>query len=121
MRVKILSFLLYGMCIASVWGQETITYGGRGIKPFQVISSDQAMLKETPDTVRDEAVMDGTGMDYNWSNMGRLIRQASLGVDFEDMAKFAKMAPEQWIEEQMKVPPPNMGLCKKPPARPLSA
>lgn len=108
MRVKILSFLLYGMCIASVWGQETITYGGRGIKPFQVISSDQAMLKETPDTVRDDAVMDGTGMDYNWSNMGRLIRQASLGVDFEDMAKFAKITPEQWIDEQMKIPPPNM-------------
>jgi len=89
-------------------GQNTITYGGRGIKPYQIIASDQAKLKDTPDTLRDDSAMDGTGMDYNWYNMGRLMRQATLGVNFNDMKEFVKMTPEQWIDEQMKVTPPNM-------------
>jgi uncharacterized protein (DUF1800 family) len=89
-------------------GQNTITYGGRGIKPYQIISSDQAKLKDSPDTLRDDSVMDGTGMDYNWYNMGRLMRQATLGVNFNDMKEFVKMTPEKWIDEQMKVPSPNM-------------
>jgi uncharacterized protein (DUF1800 family) len=89
-------------------GQNTITYGGRGIKPYQIISSDQAKLKDSPDTLRDDSVMDGTGMDYNWYNMGRLMRQATLGVNFNDMKEFVKMTPEKWIDEQMKKTPPNM-------------
>lgn len=89
-------------------GQNTITYGGRGIKPYQIISSDQAKLKDSPDTLRDDSVMDGTGMDYNWYNMGRLMRQATLGVNFNDMKEFVKMTPEKWIDEQMKVSSPNM-------------
>ncbi|MBU6169741.1 MAG: DUF1800 family protein, partial [Bacteroidetes bacterium] len=89
-------------------GQGTITYGGRGIKPYQVIASDQAKLKDTPDTLRDDSAMDGTGMDYNWYNMGRLMRQATLGVNFNDMKEFVKMTPEKWIDEQLKVPSPNM-------------
>ena len=89
-------------------GQNTITYGGRGIKPYQIISSDQAKLKDSPDTLRDDSVMDGTGMDYNWYNMGRLMRQATLGVNFNDMKEFVKMTPEKWIDEQLKVPSPNM-------------
>ncbi|MDP4815634.1 MAG: hypothetical protein NWR79_14290, partial [Saprospiraceae bacterium] len=51
---------------------------------------------------------DGTGMDYNWYNMGRLMRQATLGVNFNDMKEFVKMTPEKWIDEQLKVPSPNM-------------
>ena len=89
-------------------GQNTITYGGRGIKPYQIISSDQAKLKDSPDTLRDDSVMDGTGMDYNWYNMGRLMRQATLGVNFNDMKEFVKMTPEKWIDEQMKMTSPNM-------------
>jgi uncharacterized protein (DUF1800 family) len=89
-------------------GQNTITYGGRGIKPYQIISSDQAKLKDTPDTLKDDSAMDGTGMDYNWYNMGRLMRQATLGVNFNDMKEFVKMTPEKWIDEQMKVTSPNM-------------
>lgn len=89
-------------------GQNTITYGGRGIKPYQIISSDQVKLKDTPDTLRDDSAMDGTGMDYNWYNMGRLMRQATLGVNFNDMKEFVKMTPEKWIDEQLKVPSPNM-------------
>ena len=89
-------------------GQNTITYGGRGIKPYQIISSDQAKLKDSPDTLRDDSAMDGTGMDYNWYNMGRLMRQATLGVNFNDMKEFVKMTPEKWIDEQMKKTPPNM-------------
>jgi uncharacterized protein (DUF1800 family) len=89
-------------------GQNTITYGGRGIKPYQVIASDQAKLKDTPDTLKDDSAMDGTGMDYNWYNMGRLMRQATLGVNFNDMKEFVKMTPEKWIDEQFKVPSPNM-------------
>jgi uncharacterized protein (DUF1800 family) len=89
-------------------GQNTITYGGRGIKPYQIISSDQAKLKDSPDTLRDDSAMDGTGMDYNWYNMGRLMRQATLGVNFNDMKEFVKMTPEKWIDEQMKMTSPNM-------------
>jgi uncharacterized protein (DUF1800 family) len=47
-------------------------------------------------------------MDYNWYNMGRLMRQATLGVNFNDMKEFVKMTPEKWIDEQMKMTSPNM-------------
>ena len=105
--------LIYLWCFLGLFsqvllGQGTITYGGRGIKPYQVIASDQAKLKETPDTLKDDSAMDGTGMDYNWYNMGRLMRQATLGVNFNDMKEFVKMTPEKWIDEQLKVPSPNM-------------
>jgi uncharacterized protein (DUF1800 family) len=40
--------------------------------------------------------------------MGRLMRQATLGVNFNDMKEFVKMTPEKWIDEQLKVPSPNM-------------
>jgi len=105
--------LIYLWCFLGLFsqvllGQGTITYGGRGIKPYQVIASDQAKLKDTPDTLRDDSAMDGTGMDYNWYNMGRLMRQATLGVNFNDMKEFVKMTPEKWIDEQLKVPSPNM-------------
>jgi len=105
--------LIYVWCFLGLFsqvllGQGTITYGGRGIKPYQVIASDQAKLKDTPDTLRDDSAMDGTGMDYNWYNMGRLMRQATLGVNFNDMKEFVKMTPEKWIDEQLKVPSPNM-------------
>ena len=105
--------LIYLWCFLGLFsqvllGQGTLTYGGRGIKPYQVIASDQAKLKDTPDTLRDDSAMDGTGMDYNWYNMGRLMRQATLGVNFNDMKEFVKMTPEKWIDEQLKVPSPNM-------------
>ena len=105
--------LIYLWCFLGLFsqvllGQGTITYGGRGIKPYQVIASDQAKLKDTPDTLRDDSAMDGIGMDYNWYNMGRLMRQATLGVNFNDMKEFVKMTPEKWIDEQLKVPSPNM-------------
>lgn len=105
--------LIYVWCFLGLFsqvllGQGTITYGGRGIKPFQVIASDQAKLKDTPDTLRDDSAMDGTGMDYNWYNMGRLMRQATLGVNFNDMKEFVKMTPEKWIDDQLKIPSPNM-------------
>ncbi|MBU6169658.1 MAG: DUF1800 family protein, partial [Bacteroidetes bacterium] len=101
-------FICFNLLSLGLFAQGTITYGGRGIKPYQVIASDQAKLKETPDTLKDDSAMDGTGMDYNWYNMGRLMRQATLGVNFNDMKEFVKMTPEKWIDEQLKVPSPNM-------------
>lgn len=101
-------FIYFNLLSLGLFAQGTITYGGRGIKPYQVIASDQAKLKETPDTLKDDSAMDGTGMDYNWYNMGRLMRQATLGVNFNDMKEFVKMTPEKWIDEQLKVPSPNM-------------
>ncbi len=101
-------FIYFNLLSIGLFAQGTITYGGRGIKPYQVIASDQAKLKETPDTLKDDSAMDGTGMDYNWYNMGRLMRQATLGVNFNDMKEFVKMTPEKWIDEQFKVPSPNM-------------
>jgi uncharacterized protein (DUF1800 family) len=108
MKQLIYLWCCLGLFSQVLWGQGTITYGGRGIKPYQVIASDQAKLKDTPDTLRDDSAMDGTGMDYNWYNMGRLMRQATLGVNFNDMKEFVKMTPEKWIDEQFKVPSPNM-------------
>ena len=101
-------FICFNLLSIGLFAQGTITYGGRGIKPYQIIASDQAKLKETPDTLKDDSAMDGTGMDYNWYNMGRLMRQATLGVNFNDMKEFVKMTPEKWIDEQFKVPSPNM-------------
>ena len=101
-------FICFNLLSLGLFAQGTITYGGRGIKPYQVIASDQAKLKETPDTLKDDSAMDGTGMNYNWYNMGRLMRQATLGVNFNDMKEFVKMTPEKWIDEQFKVPSPNM-------------
>jgi uncharacterized protein (DUF1800 family) len=101
-------FIYFNLLSLGLFAQGTITYGGRGIKPYQVIASDQAKLKETPDTLKDDSAMDGTGMDYNWYNMGRLMRQATLGVNFNDMKEFVKMTPEKWIDEQLKVSSPNM-------------
>jgi uncharacterized protein (DUF1800 family) len=40
--------------------------------------------------------------------MGRLMRQATLGVSFQDLATFSKMTPEKWIDDQMKRSSPNM-------------
>ena len=108
MKQAIYTFICFNLLSFGLFGQSTITYGGRGIKPYQVISSDQAKLKDTPDTLRDDSVMDGNGMDYNWYNMGRLMRQATMGVSYQDMATFSKMTPEKWIDEQLKVPSPNM-------------
>ena len=108
MKQAIYTFICFNLLSFGLFGQSTITYGGRGIKPYQVISSDQAKLKDTPDTLRDDSVMDGNGMDYNWYNMGRLMRQATMGVSYKDMATFSKMTPEKWIDEQLKVPSPNM-------------
>jgi uncharacterized protein (DUF1800 family) len=108
MKQSFYVFICFNLLSIGLFAQGTITYGGRGIKPYQVIASDQAKLKETPDTLRDDSAMDGTGMDYNWYNMGRLMRQATLGVNFNDMKEFVKMTPEQWIDEQMKMTSPNM-------------
>ena len=108
MKQAIYTFICFNLLSFGLFGQSTITYGGRGIKPYQVISSDHAKLKDTPDTLRDDSVMDGTGMDYNWYNMGRLMRQATMGVSYQDMATFSKMTPEKWIDEQMKRYSPNM-------------
>ena len=108
MKQAIYTFICFNLLSFGLFGQSTITYGGRGIKPYQVISSDHAKLKDTPDTLRDDSVMDGTGMDYNWYNMGRLMRQATMGVSYQDMATFSKMTPEKWIDEQMKRSSPNM-------------
>jgi uncharacterized protein (DUF1800 family) len=108
--MKVIGFVVacFFLFPLKVSGQNTIIYGGRGIKPYQIISSDQAKLKDTPDTLRDDSVMDGTGMDFNWYNMGRLMRQATLGVSYQDMATFSKMTPEKWIDDQMKRSSPNM-------------
>ena len=108
MKQAIYTIICFNLLSFGLFGQSTITYGGRGIKPYQVISSDHAKLKDTPDTLRDDSVMDGTGMDYNWYNMGRLMRQATMGVSYQDMATFSKMTPEKWIDEQMKRSSPNM-------------
>lgn len=108
MKQSIYTFICFSLLSFGLFGQSTITYGGRGIKPYQVISSDQAKLKDTPDTLRDDSVMDGTGMDFNWYNMGRLMRQATMGVSYQDMATFSKMTPEKWIDDQMKRSSPNM-------------
>ena len=108
MKQSFYIFICFNLLSLGLFAQGTITYGGRGIKPYQVIASDQAKLKETPDTLKDDSAMDGTGMDYNWYNMGRLMRQATLGVNFNDMKEFVKMTPEKWIDEQLKVPSPNM-------------
>jgi uncharacterized protein (DUF1800 family) len=108
MKQSFYVFICFNLLSLGLFAQGTITYGGRGIKPYQVIASDQAKLKETPDTLKDDSAMDGTGMDYNWYNMGRLMRQATLGVNFNDMKEFVKMTPEKWIDEQFKVPSPNM-------------
>jgi len=108
--MKVIGFVVvyFFLFPLKVSGQNTIIYGGRGIKPYQIISSDQAKLKDTPDTLRDDSVMDGTGMDFNWYNMGRLMRQATLGVSYQDMATFSKMTPEKWIDDQMKRSSLNM-------------
>ena len=108
MKQSFYTFICFNLLSLGLFAQGTITYGGRGIKPYQVISSDQAKLKDTPDTLRDDSVMDGNGMDYNWYNMGRLMRQATMGASYKDMATFSKMTPEKWIDEQLKVPSPNM-------------
>jgi uncharacterized protein (DUF1800 family) len=108
MKQSIYAFICFSILSFGLFAQGTITYGGRGIKPYQIISSDQAKLKDSPDTLRDDSAMDGTGMDYNWYNMGRLMRQATLGVNFNDMKEFVKMTPEKWIDEQMKMTSPNM-------------
>ena len=108
MKQSFYVFICFNLLSLGLFAQGTITYGGRGIKPYQVIASDQAKLKETPDTLKDDSAIDGTGMDYNWYNMGRLMRQATLGVNFNDMKEFVKMTPEKWIDEQFKVPSPNM-------------
>lgn len=108
MKQSIYTFICFNLLSFGLFGQSTITYGGRGIKPYQVISSDQAKLKDTPDTLRDDSVIDGTGMDFNWYNMGRLMRQATMGVSYQDMATFSKMTPEKWIDDQMKRSSPNM-------------
>ncbi len=108
MKQSIYAFICFSLLSFGLFAQGTITYGGRGIKPYQIISSDQAKLKDSPDTLRDDSAMDGTGMDYNWYNMGRLMRQATLGVNFNDMKEFVKMTPEKWIDEQMKMTSPNM-------------
>jgi len=108
MKQSFYVFICFNLLSLGLFAQGTITYGGRGIKPYQVIASDQAKLKETPDTLKDDSAMDGTGMDYNWYNMGRLMRQATMGVSYQDMATFSKMTPEKWIDEQMKRSSPNM-------------
>jgi uncharacterized protein (DUF1800 family) len=108
MKQSFYVFICFNLLSFGLFAQGTITYGGRGVKPYQVIASDHAKLKETPDTLKDDSAMDGTGMDYNWYNMGRLMRQATLGVNFNDMKEFVKMTPEKWIDEQLKVPSPNM-------------
>jgi len=108
MKQSIYAFICFSFLSFGLFAQGTITYGGRGIKPYQIISSDQAKLKDSPDTLRDDSAMDGTGMDYNWYNMGRLMRQATLGVNFNDMKEFVKMTPEKWIDEQIKMTSPNM-------------
>jgi uncharacterized protein (DUF1800 family) len=104
MKQSFYIFIFFNLLSIGLFAQGIITYGGRGIKPFQVIAIDQVKSKDTPDILKDDSAMDGSVMDYNWNNLGRLMRQVTVGVNFNDMKEFMKMTPEKWIAEQLKVP-----------------
>ena len=44
MKQAIYTFICFNLLSFGLFGQSTITYGGRGIKAYQVISSDQVKL-----------------------------------------------------------------------------
>lgn len=87
-----------------LFGQEVTVFGGLGKSPQQIIASDQASV--VPELFDGDAdmVMNGKGMDENWYVMGRLMRQATFGVNKEEMEEYAAMTPESWIEMQMAYP-----------------
>lgn len=100
------------LLLACVWSslsivgnsQEEITvFGGKGIAPHQIMSSDQALLIQQIDFGNSDHVMDGAGLDDAWIQMGRLMRQATLGVNQEQMDKAVTMSPEEWIDWQMSL------------------
>jgi uncharacterized protein (DUF1800 family) len=84
--------------------QEVTVFGGLGKSPKQIIASDQARVVPEIEDGSVDKVMNGSGMDEGWYLMGRLMRQATLGVNKEDMEEYSKMTPESWIDMQMVYP-----------------
>jgi uncharacterized protein (DUF1800 family) len=88
-------------------GQESgvvTVFGGRGVAPAQVMVSDQANLVDGVVETGAGSAMNGMGMDGQWYEMGRLMRQATLGVTRKQMEVAATMTPEEWIDWQMGLP-----------------
>ncbi|MFN6019547.1 MAG: hypothetical protein ACK49F_04095 [Bacteroidota bacterium] len=44
MKQSFYVFICFNLLSIGLFAQGTITYGGRGIKPYQIIASDQAKL-----------------------------------------------------------------------------
>jgi len=84
--------------------QDVTVFGGLGKSPKQIIASDQARVVPEIEDGSVDKVMNGSGMDEGWYLMGRLMRQATLGVNKEDMEEYSKMTPESWIDMQMVYP-----------------
>jgi uncharacterized protein (DUF1800 family) len=84
--------------------QEVTVFGGLGKSPKQIIASDQARVVPEIEDGSADKVMNGSGMDEGWYVMGRLMRQATLGVNKEDMEEYSGMTPESWIDMQMAYP-----------------
>ena len=91
-----------------IQGQETIWIGGTGIKPVQIIASDKTELFSNDGYELSEIpVMNGVGMTHQQNVMGRLIRQATMGLNEEQINETIQTNPEDWIANQMNIPALN--------------
>lgn len=91
----------------SLYPQEIEIFGGNGKSPHQIMVSDQSFVVYNMEPGDKTDIMNGKGMTNHQNRMGRLLRQATLGLTEEDMLTYYSDTPEQWIDNQMKFQPYN--------------
>ncbi|MEY2949830.1 MAG: hypothetical protein RLZZ248_1031 [Bacteroidota bacterium] len=91
----------------SLYPQEIEIFGGNGKSPHQIMVSDQSFVVYNIEPGDKTDIMNGKGMTNHQNRMGRLLRQATLGLTEEDMLTYYSDTPEQWIDNQMKFQPYN--------------
>jgi uncharacterized protein (DUF1800 family) len=110
MKMRTIYLLLVCLTFNSyfIQGQETVWIGGTGIKPMQIIASDKTELFSNDGYELSEIpVMNGVGMTHQQNVMGRLIRQATMGLNEEQINETIQTNPEDWMANQMNIPALN--------------
>lgn len=107
MKHSLIQLSLLVLLFSSIEAQEVEIFGGLGKKPAQIMVSDQTSAVYDMEEQAKENVMNGNGLLHPQNVMGRLYRQATLGLSQSDYDLFEEETPEHWIENQMKIPPFN--------------
>ncbi len=107
MKHSLIQLSLLVLLFSSIEAQEVEIFGGLGKKPAQIMVSDQTSAVYDMEEQTKENVMNGNGLLHPQNVMGRLYRQATLGLSQSDYDLFEEETPEHWIENQMKIPPFN--------------